>query len=289
MLSRSRKSLSGLMMNPLHEPACQRLAEVLKAPQALAIAVSGGVDSMTLAAFAAEQRPDLTLFHAASGAVPSAARQRLEDIALARDWQLEVIDAGEMQDGRYRSNPVNRCYFCKQNLYAAIRLHTGAAIASGTNTDDLGDYRPGLQAAAEAGVFHPFVEAAFDKLMVRRLARALGLDALAVLPASPCLSSRVHTGIPIDGELLALIDQAELLVSAALAEAGDVRCRITAGGLVMQLDALLLAEVDIPAVSAALYALFRGSQHWQLAENIQWAPYLRGSAFDRTQAELRHD
>ena len=108
------------------------------------------------------------------------------------------IDAGEFADPRYRANPVNRCYFCKHNLYGTIATRFEGTILSGTNTDDLGDFRPGLKAADEHRVRHPFVEAGLAKSDVRALARELRLDDLAELPAAPCLSSRVETGIAVE-------------------------------------------------------------------------------------------
>ena len=148
------------------------------APHAtLAIAVSGGVDSMTLAAFAHRLHQSggmgpVEMIHAVSPAVPPAATERVRARASREGWRLTVTGAGEFDDSRYRDNPVNRCYFCKTNLYDRIRALTGGAIASGANLDDLGDYRPGLLAAAERAVVHPYIEAGMDKAAVRALARA---------------------------------------------------------------------------------------------------------------------
>ena len=103
-------------------------------------------------------------------------------------WRLRIIGAGEFDDPDYLKNPVNRCYFCKSNLYARIVTATDAVICSGANTGDLGDYRPGLGAAAEKQVRHPFIEAGIDKPVIRALAAKRGLDDLAVLPAQPCLA-----------------------------------------------------------------------------------------------------
>ena len=128
----------------------QALLSGIEAPR-VAIAVSGGIDSLTLAAAAVPVLRDrLTLHHATSPAVPGEATERTRALAAERDVRLEVFDAGEFEDARYRANPANRCFFCKTNLYGAIvaRLRgSGALVLSGTNTDDLADYRPGLQAA----------------------------------------------------------------------------------------------------------------------------------------------
>ena len=213
-----------------------RLVAELDRHDRVAIAVSGGVDSMTLAHVAqrfARARP--TMYHAAGPAVPAAARGRVEAHAARHGWPLVVLDAGELADARYRANPVDRCYYCKSNLYARIRDLTADPIASGTNRDDLGDYRPGLRAAAERGIVHPYVDAAIAKADVYALARRLGLPDLQRLPAQPCLSSRVETGIAIAAVDLAFIDAVETRLAAHFGGDAVVRCRVTHQGVVIEL------------------------------------------------------
>jgi len=189
-----------------------RLVATLDRHDRLAIAVSGGVDSMTLAHVAWRcSRSRATMVHATGPAVPAAARRRVEAHAASNGWPLVLLDAGEQRDERYRANPVDRCYYCKSNLYARIREATPDPIASGTNLDDLDDFRPGLRAAAERDVVHPYVEAAIDKADVYALAATLGLHDLERLPAQPCLASRVETGIAIAQEDLAFIDAVDPL------------------------------------------------------------------------------
>src|SRR5512134_3307161 len=185
-------------------PQAAALDSVVQGMQHIAVAVSGGVDSLTLATFAHRLVPArVQMFHAVSPAVQDEGTRRTRELAAREGWPLRVIDAREFDSADYLRNPVNRCYFCKTSLYGAIRPHTQAQIVSGTNLDDLGEYRPGLIAAKEHGVRHPFVEAALTKQQVRALARELGLAQVAELPASPCLSSRVETGIAIDPKVLA--------------------------------------------------------------------------------------
>jgi len=220
-----------------------RLVAELDRHDRLAIAVSGGVDSMTLAHVAQRHaRARTTMYHAAGPAVPIAARGRVEAHAARHGWPLIVLDAGEFADARYRANPVDRCYYCKSNLYARIRALTDDPIASGTNRDDLGDYRPGLRAAAEQGVVHPYVDAALAKADVYALARGLGLDDLQSLPAQPCLASRVETGIAITAVDLAFIDAVETRLAAALGGDAVVRCRVTHGGIVIEVGKAGSAE-----------------------------------------------
>jgi len=152
----------------------------------LTIALSGGVDSLTLMRVAAEVRT-------------------------AYNWQLIELDAGEFADNRYRSNPVNRCYYCKSNLFDSMVTHMGDnyCIATGTNTDDLGDYRPGLEAARERGIWQPYVEAGVSKSQIRKIALQFGLKDESQLPAQPCLSSRIETGIVINTDDLSFVHRME--------------------------------------------------------------------------------
>jgi len=218
------------------ETALAALVEVLDRHPRLAIAVSGGVDSMTLAHVAhRHSRTQARMVHATSPAVPAAARGRVEAHAARHGWALTVLDAGELADARYRANPVDRCYFCKSNLYDRIREHTADTIASGTNTDDLSDFRPGLKAAAEHGVVHPYIEAGLDKAAVYAIAASLGLADLERLPAQPCLASRVETGIAIDAADLEFIDAVESRLAAQLPQGVVIRCRVTHAGVAIEL------------------------------------------------------
>ncbi len=257
-----------------------RLVAELDRHDALAIAVSGGVDSMTLAHVARRHsRARTTMYHATGPAVPAAARGRVEAHSARHGWPLVLLDAGELGDARYRANPVDRCYYCKSNLYARIRETTGDTIASGTNVDDLGDYRPGLRAAAERGIVHPYVDAALTKADVYALARHLGLDDLERLPAQPCLSSRVETGIAIDVADLAFIDAVETRLAARLGASAVVRCRVTHAGVVVEVDAAL----DERATDAA-GAIARDACAGDGRVFAGVRPYRRGSAFLRVAA-----
>ena len=153
-----------------------------------------------------------------------------------------LLDAGEQADERYRANPVDRCFYCKSNLYARIAQMTSDTIVSGTNRDDLSDYRPGLRAADEHRVVHPYVEAGIGKADVYALAQALGLSDLERLPAQPCLASRVETGIAIAPDDLAFVDAVETRLAERLGADAVVRCRVTHGGIVIELGAADDAE-----------------------------------------------
>ena len=267
------------------DPAPAKLCELaallgsIGAAGEVGVALSGGVDSLTLAAAAhGALGSRATMYHAQSPAVPPEATARVQALAAARGWRLEVFDAGEFGRAEYLANPLDRCFYCKSSLYGAIRARSAAQLVSGTNLDDLGEYRPGLRAASEHAVRHPFVEVGASKEMVRALARELGLGMVAELPAAPCLASRIETGIAIDAATLALVHASERLVGAAVA-ARTVRCRVRAAGVVLELDAAALDRIE-PERRAALAGevggIFAGAG---LARPVSFAPYRNGSAF----------
>jgi uncharacterized protein len=245
----------------------------------VAVAVSGGVDSLTLATVIHSRHVvRSTMFHAVSPAVPEEATERVRILAKKHDWLLRIIDAGEFADREYRANPVNRCFYCKTNLYGAIAPLTKAQIVSGTNLDDLGEYRPGLQAAKHHAVRHPFVEAGIDKAGVRLLARHLGLGEISELPAAPCLSSRIETGIAIDPSILKLVHQTEKVVAARL-HPQTVRCRVRVNGIVIELDKGtldLLDQLQRDELARHVATLFHDAG---FDYHVSFAPYRVGSAF----------
>ena len=237
----------------------------------VAVAVSGGIDSLTLATLAARRLGGrAAMFHSQTGSVPVEATRRTREIAARLGWNLQVIDAHEFTREDYLANPVNRCFHCKTSLYAEIARHTDAQVLSGANADDLGEYRPGLDAAREAGVRHPFVEAGIDKPGIRAMARVLGLGELAEIPASPCLSSRVETGIRIEVPILKRIDAVEMEIRK-LTTAKAVRCRVRASGVVIEMDAEALASAPREAIARKVLEVF-GMQP-------AFEPYRVGSAF----------
>ena len=279
------------MNAPLRDPAAA-LARVLDEIGPASVAVSGGVDSLTLGVALHRRFADTArMFHAVSPAVPPEATQRVRALAAAEGWNLTVMDAGEFADPDYLRNPVNRCFYCKTNLYRTMRQRIEGVLCSGTNLDDLGDFRPGLEAARSYEVRHPYVEAGIDKAGVRQLARDLGLGGLAELPAAPCLSSRIETGIAVEAETLTLIHAVETAArdwfsKRALAPEA-VRCRVRHDALALELDAASLERLsasDAASLQAALADLARAAGR---GEPLRLEAYRRGSAFLQPGAEAR--
>lgn len=247
------------------------------------IACSGGIDSMLLSVLAGRlMRVAPKVAHVVSPAVPAAATARVKEWARSERWDLALLSGGEFGDERYLANPTDRCYYCKSHLYAAVAKITpaplGTAVLVGTNLDDLGEFRPGLRAAEEAGARHPYVEAAMGKADIRRLARRMNLE-FSELPASPCLASRLYTGTRVTDERLAAVELAEELIRSAT-RLPVVRCRIkgyemlietTSDGARLMTPRLLqrveaaLAEARLPVNSVCVDGL----------------PYAPGRAFQR--------
>jgi uncharacterized protein len=191
------------------------------------IAFSGGVDSSFLLAVAADVLGnEVTALMTVSSSTPPEDARQATALAASLQIHLVTIPHNELAIPAYAANPSNRCYFCKHSLYEICRHYAKrlslASIADGVNTNDLADYRPGLQAATEYGVRHPLVEAEFDKEAIRQGSKLLGLPTWKK-PASPCLSSRVPYGTPITARMLSQIAQGEAFLRSLGLEEFRVR------------------------------------------------------------------
>ena len=190
------------------------------------VAFSGGVDSSLVAHVAAA-----TLGENALAVTSGSKSLKRSDLKLAGElaakWGMRhrVIVTDEVANPAYRANPVNRCFHCKTSLYDALERIAQEEgfdhILNGTNADDLGDHRPGLQAAANYRVVSPLVDAGFNKADIRALAAALGMEN-AQKPQAACLSSRFPYGSHIDEARLAQVEAAE----DALADLGFSQFRV---------------------------------------------------------------
>jgi pyridinium-3,5-biscarboxylic acid mononucleotide sulfurtransferase len=204
----------------------QKLLDIITSYGEVIVAYSGGVDSTFLLKAAVH-----ALGHKASGVLalspsyPSREYGQAIENARLMGARLDIIQSHETEDENFLKNPVNRCYFCKSDLYKCIADFAGrqtVQVLDGSNADDMNDYRPGLKAVKEKGVKSPLQEAGLTKLEIRELSKQHGLntwdkDALA------CLSSRFPYGEPIDPQKLKMVDEME----TALFNLGfnDIRAR----------------------------------------------------------------
>lgn len=190
------------------------LRDILRAHAPLLIAYSGGVDSAYLLAEARNTLGTAGMLGviADSASLPRKALAAALTLAEELDAPVEVVATGELQNPDYAKNPLNRCYFCKAELFlqlealAAKRHFKG--LAYGENADDMHQVRPGREAAAEFKVLAPLRDAGLNKEEIRAASRELGL-ATADAPAQPCLSSRIPHGTPVTPDVLAMVEAAE--------------------------------------------------------------------------------
>ncbi len=200
------------------EPKVARLRALLGTFDSVLVAFSGGVDSSFLLHEAASVLgARCTALTTVSPTTPAGDYADAVRLAAARGVAHVVVETDELAVPGYAENPVNRCWFCKDNLFeicAAEAARRGiATVVDGANVDDLRDHRPGLAAAAEHGVRHPLVEIGFTKEEIRTASRRVGLESWD-RPASPCLSSRFPYGTAITREALARVAAAEDVLRA---------------------------------------------------------------------------
>ena len=177
------------------------------------VAFSGGVDSTLVLALAYEVLGEKVLgVTAQSASVPNREMKASRQLAKEIGSKHLIIKTEEMSNPEYQANPTNRCYHCKTELYSSLKKVAKrekiSHILNGTNTDDLGDYRPGLDSAREQGIRSPLVEAEFNKQDVRNLSRVMGLS-IWNKPAMACLSSRIPYGQSVTPEKLSRVERAE--------------------------------------------------------------------------------
>src|SRR6476661_2984167 len=177
------------------------------------VCYSGGIDSTVVLAASVRAGIETVALLGVSASLAAAERDDAHRIANEIGARVEEVETNEMELAGYRANAGDRCYYCKSALYdtvlaLAATRHDDEVIFVGTHTGDLGEHRPGLQAAMERGVIAPLVDARFDKEEVRSLARHWNLSN-SEKPAAPCLASRVPVGIEVTPERLQQIETVE--------------------------------------------------------------------------------
>ncbi|MDA8745691.1 ATP-dependent sacrificial sulfur transferase LarE [Rubripirellula amarantea] len=191
--------------------ASRLLDEMQRYPSPI-VAFSGGVDSSVVAAAAIRVHVDAIAVTATSPSLASWQRDTASNLAREIGIEHHWIQTNEGELADYRRNDRTRCFHCKTTLYQSIqsiiKAHSNRTILSGTNKDDLGDYRPGLEAGHNAGVKTPLADLGMTKRQVRQLATHFGLSNQD-LPASPCLASRIVYGVEVTPDRLSKIDAAE--------------------------------------------------------------------------------
>ena len=211
----------------MHDVA--RLQEHLRQLGRVLLGYSGGVDSALLAVAATEAlgRDRFLAVIGRSASYPDAQYQVALEVADRFGVPLREVETRELEDPRYLANPVDRCYFCKTELWtrlsAVARSEGFDTVIDGTNADDGREHRPGLAAGAEWRVRSPLAELGLGKALIREAARALGIP-IWDAPAAPCLSSRIRYGLPVTRDRLRQVEQGEELLRG-LGVSGDLRVR----------------------------------------------------------------
>ena len=207
----------------------QKIRNFLKNLNSVCVAYSGGVDSTLVASLAFEQLGSKAI--AITGVSPALAKTLLDEAKSQAKWigihHLE-IETSELDQSSYSKNPKNRCFACKKELhkhtkYLSKKLNY-KIVCDGVNLDDLDDYRPGIEAAKEAGVISPLAKFEFSKQDIREISRALGFPWWDK-PAQPCLSSRFPYGHPITNERLNMVEKAEEYIKKGGISEVRVRCQ----------------------------------------------------------------
>jgi len=251
----------------------ETLVAWLRVAGRVAIGFSGGVDSAYLAVVARRTLGADNVLAIIGRSASYPAEQWATARGVAQSFGIEVLelDTDELNDPRYAANPSNRCYFCKTELWSKLvpRARAGGfnVVADGTNADDLGDHRPGAQAAREHMVASPLADLGFTKAEIRDRSRALGIPTWSQ-PSSPCLSSRLPYGTSVTPARLGQVEQAERALRA-LGISDDLRVRYHDDLARVELSQSALADWIEPARFAELRKAVRNAGFDRVALDLR--------------------
>lgn len=241
----------------------QELIVWLRNAGSVLIGFSGGVDSTYLACVAVDTlgRDNVLAVVGRSASYPESQWDTARTVAHQFGIPLLEVNTDELNDPRYAANPVNRCYFCKTELWSVLtpiaRERGLSVVVDGSNADDMGDYRPGARAAREHGVRSPLAELSISKDAIRSLSAARGIPTWSQ-PSSPCLSSRLPYHTPVTPERLRRVERAEAALRA-LGIVGDLRVRAHDDLARVELAAAELDRWLAPADAKVLRAALVGA------------------------------
>jgi len=278
-------SSTGITIAPELSRRLDRCRDILREVGSVVVAISGGVDSSFLVALAAETlgAKKVLAAHARGPVYPRREDLSAQDVARRLGVEIVQVEVLHLDDPAFVPNPPDRCYHCKQAIFSRLKALAAerglAAVASGANSDDRGDYRPGLSAERELGVRQPLLEAGLTKADIRAASRAMGLPTWDA-PSSACLASRVPYGETITLERLTRIERAE----DALHAMGFRQCRLRDHGTVARIE---LPEDDLAAALARrdeLVAAVKSLGYQYVALDLQG---FRSGSMNETLAEAQ--
>lgn len=241
---------------------CERLKEIIAGLKRVLVAFSGGVDSTLVARLAVDVLGRDKVLAAIAISPSLGLEEQVDALRILDEIGIShvKVETNEVDDPRYAANPINRCYFCKEHVYAALtdvaRQHGFETVVDGFNAEDTSDFRPGRKAGRELGVRSPLCEVGLTKDEIRTLARHLGLSNWDK-PQMACLSSRVEYGITITPKILSQVDRAEM----ALRKLGFTDLRVR------HHDKLARVEVERQMIPQAL------AQRDEIVEAVRAAGY----------------